>query len=84
MYHKIASVTPKSGLILDVVFQNGEVRRFEAGTLLDRWPEFRALRDVPGLFSLAHVALGGYGIAWNDDLDLECEDVWESGVPAKS
>lgn len=23
---------------------------------------------------------GGYGISWNDDLDLAAEDIWEGGI----
>ncbi|HAX51031.1 MAG TPA: DUF2442 domain-containing protein, partial [Lachnospiraceae bacterium] len=22
---------------------------------------------------------GGYGISWNDDVDLECEELWDNG-----
>ena len=26
------------------------------------------------------VDVGGYGIVWNDDLDLSCDELWENGV----
>ena len=25
------------------------------------------------------VNVGGYGIVWNDDLDLSCDELWENG-----
>ena len=24
--------------------------------------------------------MGGYGIIWNDDLDLSCDELWEHGI----
>lgn len=24
--------------------------------------------------------MGGYGISWNDKLDLDAEDIWENGI----
>lgn len=32
------------------------------------------------LFSCVAVDAGGYGISWNDDLDLDAEDIWEAGI----
>ncbi|MDO4617167.1 MAG: DUF2442 domain-containing protein [Lachnospiraceae bacterium] len=26
------------------------------------------------------VDVGGYGIIWNDDLDLSCDELWERGT----
>ena len=26
------------------------------------------------------VDAGGYGISWNDDLDLSCDELWENGT----
>ena len=82
MYHRISNVKPAGGLFIEAAFQNGVVKRYDVAPLLSLHPAFRALRDVPGLFELVHVDAGGYGVAWNDDLDLECEDIWCNGVPA--
>ena len=83
MYHRIQSVKPSGEWTFDAVFLNGEMRRFDVRPLIERWSVFRALREVPGLFGLVHVDAGGYAVAWNDELDLECETVWEEGsVPA--
>lgn len=79
-WHKIVSVKPSGELTFDAFFQGGECRRYDVRPLFDRWPAFRALRDVPGLFALVRVEAGGYGVAWNDNLDLESEDIWEFGT----
>lgn len=30
------------------------------------------------------VGQGGYGIVWNDELDLSCDELWENGVEVAS
>ena len=80
MHHRIQSVKPSGEWTFDAVFQGGEVRRYDVRPLLDRWPAFRALRDVPGLFRLVRVEPGGYAVSWKEDLDLDCEDIWFSGA----
>lgn len=80
MFHKIVSVTPSGELTFDAVFSNGDKRRYDVAPLLTKFSAFNALREVPGLFERIHVDAGGYAVAWNDELDLECEDIWELGV----
>ena len=33
------------------------------------------------MFEDVEVDAGGYGISWNDDLDLSCDEIWEHGEP---
>jgi len=80
MFYKVASVEPLPGFILRVGFQNGKTRYYDVAPLFEKWEAFRDLRDVPGLFALVRVDQGGYGISWNDTLDLECNDLWEFGT----
>lgn len=40
---------------------------------------FSSLKDS-ALFSEAEVDQGGYGISWNDELDLSCDELWEHGI----
>jgi len=48
--------------------------------LMAKWKPFSALKDEQ-LFRLVKVDAGGYGISWNDDIDLACNELWENGVP---
>ena len=80
MFYKIQAAEPCQGLVLRILFQNGVTKYYDVAPLLDRWEPFKALQDVPGLFSLVKVDAGGYGISWNDDIDLECNDLWEFGT----
>ena len=78
MFHKVKSVTALPNLELDVQFVNGTTKIYDAKPLLDRIPAFKALEDE-ALFSQVEVDTGGYGIVWNDDLDLSCDELWEHG-----
>ena len=80
MFHKIKSVTPVQDLALLVHFAEGSAKRFELRPLLTQFPAFQALVDVPGLFEQVQTDPGGYGISWNDDLDLACDELWANGT----
>ncbi|MBQ4463666.1 MAG: DUF2442 domain-containing protein, partial [Eubacterium sp.] len=41
-------------------------------------------REIPGLFNQVKVDSGGYGVSWNDQIDLECNDLWEYGEKSLS
>jgi hypothetical protein len=81
MFHRVASVKTGRGYSIEAVFQDGEKRRYDLTPLFSKFPAFQALKTIPGLFESVHVDTGGYAVAWNDDLDLESEDVWELGTP---
>ena len=82
MFHRIAAITPLPGYKLKARFVNGEIRLYEAGLLEKTWPVFRDLSAIPGLFELVRVDTGGYGVVWNENLDLSSEEIWHNGIPA--
>ena len=80
MFHKVATVKPLEKYSLLVYFQNGEQKKYNVSPLFERWQEFRALSSVQGLFEQVKVDAGGYGISWNDDIDLSCEELYQNGL----
>lgn len=36
-------------------------------------------QNEPALFAEVEVDTGGYGIVWNDELDLSCDELYENG-----
>ena len=84
MYHKLASIVPVGDLILEATFCNGVVKRYDVSPLVARWKAFEALRTVPGLFRSVRVDAGGYGIVWNDELDLSCDELFANGKTIKT
>jgi len=79
MFHKIKEVYPLPELQLSVLFADGTTKTYNMKPLLDRFPVFAQLNDE-SLFSNVEVDVGGYGIIWNDSIDLSCDELWENGT----
>ena len=78
-FHKVKDVSALTGLKLSVQFTNGTTKIYDAAPLILRFPVFKTLNDE-SLFRDVEVDQGGYGIIWNDDLDLSCDELWENGT----
>lgn len=79
MFHKIKNVFPLPDYRLSVQFSEGITKIYDVKTLFEKIPDFLELRDNAE-FECVSVDVGGYGIVWNDDLDLSCDELWENGV----
>lgn len=75
----IEKVRPLDGFILEAVFTGGEIRQYDCQLLIDEIPAFSAMAQDPEIFSHPQVACGGYGVVWNDDLDVASEEIWDNG-----
>lgn len=82
MFRKVTAVYPLYRMTLLVWFQGGEAKFYDVEPLTKAWKAFEALRD-PLLFSQVRVDGGGYGISWNDDLDLSGNELYENGKGAE-
>lgn len=80
MFHKVKAVTPLPGYKLKVLFCTGEKKNYDVSPLFDKWDTFKTLLYVKGLFEQVKVDVGGYGISWNDDIDLSCNELYENGI----
>ena len=80
MIHRIKNIAPASGFILRVQFYEGIVKTYDMSPLFDQMPIFRQLKTNLDLFNAVSVDTGGYGIVWNDELDLSCDELWENGT----
>lgn len=83
MFYKVKSVEALDNYILLVTFENGILKRYDVKPLFDKWDIFKDLINIPGLFKNVSVDKGGYGIYWNDDIDLSCNELWENGIDIK-
>lgn len=81
MFHKIKSVQALPDYTLLVFFAEGTQRAYDLKPLFSRFPIFQDLQNIKGLYEQVHVDSGGYGISWNDDLDLACDELWTNGIP---
>lgn len=80
MFHKVKSVQALPDYTLRVQFAHGVTKQYWVAPLFDKWPAFRWLHDNPNAFFDVAVDLGGYGISWNDNLDLSCDELYENGT----
>ena len=80
MFHKVKSVSPLADYKLSVQFSEGVTKLYDVKPLFENIPAFSYLKDHPDEFVCAAVDVGGYGIIWNDELDLSCDELWEHGV----
>lgn len=81
MFVKITSVATLPDYVLLVGFSTGEFKQFDIKPLINKYPPFKMLTQINGLYEQAKIDVGGYGIVWNDDLDLSADGLYEQGVP---
>ncbi len=71
---KIQSVQPLEGKQLLVVFANGIRKIYDCNQLMHLEP-FKALGNE-AFFKSVKTDTGGYGISWNDEVDLSEYELW--------
>lgn len=77
MFHKAIDLTFREDTTLEVTFQNGWTKAYDMAALFEKYPKLRQLEDRPLFLS---GQLIGFGIRWNDELDIETETIYEDGV----
>jgi len=80
MFHKVKSVAALPEFRLSVQFSEGVTKIYDMKLLFSKIATFRYLLDNPAEFDCVSVDVGGYGIVWNDVLDLSCDELWENGT----
>lgn len=80
MTHRIQSVKPLEDVVILATFRNGVEKTYDVKQLYSTFPQFKVLEENRELFDRVRVDAGGYGIVWNDELDLDAEEIWEQGL----
>ena len=83
MFHKIKSVNALPNFELCVQFGEGVTKIYDVKPLFSIWKTFEEIHDEE-LFSGVYVDEGGFGIVWNERVDLSCDELWEGGVEIKT
>ena len=81
VFHRIRTISVVAPFRLRAVFVDGVEKDYD----LRRWenrPEFSLLFRHPALQTAVRVEPGGYGISWNDDIDLSAEEIYWNGMDA--
>ncbi|MDR1453955.1 MAG: DUF2442 domain-containing protein [Candidatus Margulisbacteria bacterium] len=80
MFHKVKKVKALPDHCLLVQFEKGERKQYDLKPLFKEIEAFQPLTYVTGLFEQVKVDAGGYGISWNDDIDLACDELYNNGT----
>jgi len=80
-YPPVVSVKPMAGKRLLVRFANGAAKVYDCRRLISE-QAFRPLADE-ALFRTVQAAPGGYGVFWNDEIDLAESELWINGKTAE-
>ena len=83
MFHKVKSVRPMDDFVLLVSFSEGVTKTYDVKPLFSKWLVFNALKNNH-LFEEVSVDQGGYGVSWNDDIDLSCDELFYEGKEIKT
>ncbi len=83
MFHKVKDVFALADMKLSVQFADGSTKVYEVAPLLEGIDAFKPLEEEE-LFSAVEVDTGGYGVIWNDEIDLSCDELWEHGTEVKT
>ena len=75
---KAVKLILKEGTTFDLFFSDGTVKRYNILSLADKFPQLNALKDRK-LFLKGHL-MGWSVVVWNDELDIDCETVFEDGI----
>ena len=83
MFHRIAETKALPKFMLWARFLDGAETVYDVSALFREIPAFRAFESVDGLFDQVRVDARGYGVCWNDELDLDADEIYENGVLLK-
>ena len=75
---RIAEVQALDRKRLLITFVTGEQKIYDCSRIIEL-EAFRLLR-TEAFFRAVRVDEGGYGISWNDDMDLSEYELWQNGT----
>lgn len=84
MFPQLNKIKALPGCMLRAEFKDGLEVVYDVSGLVEVNPVFGELVRDSELFAKVRIDPGGYGISWNDELDLETEELWNCGDEVKS
>lgn len=79
MDYRLLSVKAIENMNILLVFQNGIEKKFDVRQMYSDYPQFKILEEDSTLFQQVCI-VGGNGVMWNDDLDIDAYGLWHDGV----
>ena len=77
-YERIKDIEALKDFLLRVRFCNGVIKIYDCKPFLEK-DVFKPLKNE-NFFNRVKIDSGGYGIIWNDEIDLAESELWINGV----
>ncbi|MCL2043336.1 MAG: DUF2442 domain-containing protein [Treponema sp.] len=81
MFHTVKSVDPLPDFNLHIIFNNGDAKIYDVKPMINKHEAFQAFYLTYKLFEQVKIDGGGYGVSWNEDIDLSCNELFYNGKP---
>ncbi len=78
MFHKVIKVETLSDKILKVKFDNNEIKYYDVKKIINKIKEFELLKNEI-IFKNVKIDAGGYAVMWSEELDIDCEELYQNG-----
>lgn len=78
MFNKIVNLILMDNHIMLCGFKNHEWRRLDLKPLINKYPPFKVLKK-DDFYKKGKIDLGGFGVIWNDDIDISSDAIFEQG-----
>lgn len=79
MHIKAIDICFLENCVMEVTFQDGKVFDYDISILFSKYPQLEELKRNNELFISGQIDKTGYGIVWNEELDIDVMKVYECG-----
>ena len=80
MFYHANKVKFLEGVVVELTFQDGKIIQYDLSQLFSKYPQFKELLSNRALFEKGKLDPGGYGVIWNDQLDIDSTAIYYDGV----
>lgn len=80
MFYHANKVKFLEGVVVELTFQDGKIIQYDLSQLFSKYPQFKELLSNRALFENGKLDPGGYGVIWNDQLDIDATAIYYDGV----
>lgn len=75
MHARVETVKALPNFMLALTFKTGESRVYDVKPLIAKYSAFQPLKYCKGLFEQVRTDCGGCAVAWNDNIDIDAEEL---------
>jgi len=79
MHAQVKTVKTLPNFMLEVLFKTGEHKIYDMNGLINKNCAFLLLKTNKGMFDMVKIDGCGYGISWNDNIDLDAHEILING-----